>query len=128
MDEPPFAAQRPDPHFPALVARPQTHQPDRFGIVAVAEQPLGGGGVARVGLLALATIPFVVDGQRAIVAILVIAGVRALVSMLAHPSWVSIFAAVVPPEARAKYAARRSLGISLVAMAAVPAMGNPLGN
>ena len=84
---------------------------------------LGGGGIARVGLLALAAIPFFFDGQRAVVAILVIAGVRALVSMLAHASWVSIFAAVVPPEGRAKYTARRSLMISVVAMAGVPLMG-----
>jgi len=49
--------------------------------------------------------------------------VRALVNMVGHPSWVSVFAAVVPPEARAKYAARRSLGVSLVAMAGVPLMG-----
>jgi MFS family permease len=84
---------------------------------------LGSGGVARIGLLALAALPFVFDGQRAVVAILVIAGVRALVMMAGHPAWVSIFAAVVPAEGRAKYVARRSLGISLVAMAAVPAMG-----
>ncbi|MGE3855372.1 MAG: MFS transporter [Dehalococcoidia bacterium] len=84
---------------------------------------LGGGGVARLGLLALAAIPFALDGQRAVFAILAVAGVRALVNMIGHPSWVSIFAAVVPADGRAKYAARRSLGGSLVAMAAVPLMG-----
>ena len=84
---------------------------------------LGGGGVARIGLLGLAAIPFVFDGQRAVTAILVIASVRALVSMLGHASWVSVFAAVVPPDARAKYTARRSLVISVTAMAGVPLMG-----
>lgn len=84
---------------------------------------LGGGGVARVGLLALAAVPLAFDGQRAVAAILVVAGVRALVSMVAHPSWVAVFADVVPAEARAKYAAHRSLGVSLVAMAGVPLMG-----
>jgi len=84
---------------------------------------LGGGGVARLGLLALAVIPFALDGRRAVAAVLVVAGVRALANMIGHPSWIAVFAAVVPAEARAKYAARRSLGISLIAMAAVPLMG-----
>lgn len=89
---------------------------------------LGGWGFARLALIPIALIPFLGHAQAAIAAVIVLGGVRALAGALSHPSWMSLFADVVPPRLTGVFNARRSLAGSVTGMALVPMAGWMIGH
>jgi len=79
-------------------------------------------GAGRLLLLAMAGAA--IAGQAGAVGLVIaLGGLRALAAALAQPSWMAMFAAVVPVEGRAQYVSRRALATGLTAMAVVPLAG-----
>lgn len=84
---------------------------------------LGGWSAARLALIPIALIPFVGSVEFAVAALIVLGGLRVLAGSLAHPSWMALFADVVPERLTGVFNARRSLAASLTGMAVVPCAG-----
>ncbi len=88
---------------------------------------LAGGWSMRLAVLLIALAPFVLGTQAAIFALIGLGGLRVLASSLAHPSWMSLFADVVPSRLAGTFNARRSLVASIIAMSTVPIAGWAIG-
>ena len=83
-----------------------------------------GGGVGRVMLLLLALLPFVGNGPRvAIVAIIVLNGIRAFASNFGNPGWTAIVADLVPGQMRGRYFGNRNLAMGIAALLVTPFAG-----
>jgi MFS family permease len=94
---------------------------------ATRRQPLvlwSGGGIARLALLGLATIPFFIhQPQTAILLIIAFNGLRAFMANFANPAWTAIVADLVPDFARGRYFGARNMAMGLAALAVTPLAG-----
>ncbi|MGE3961640.1 MAG: MFS transporter [Dehalococcoidia bacterium] len=84
---------------------------------------LGSWGFARLALLPIAALPFIGRADVAVGALIALGGVRVLATSLSHPSWMALFADVVPTRLTGVFNARRSLAASVTGMALVPLAG-----
>lgn len=87
----------------------------------------GGWGLARFALIPIALVPFLGHAELAIAALIALGGLRVLAGSLAHPSWMALFADVIPQRMTGVFNARRSLASSVTGMAMVPAAGWVIG-
>ncbi len=82
-----------------------------------------GGGLGRIALLGLAVVPFVAEGDAAIVLVIVLISLRGFFGYFAVPAWTSMTADVVPIGMRGRYFASRNFGMSIAALATLPIAG-----
>lgn len=83
-----------------------------------------GGGIGRLVLLLLACLPFLVTApQIAIVAIIVLNGIRAFMGNFANPAWTAMVADLVPSPMRGRYFGSRSFAMGLAALLVAPLAG-----
>lgn len=83
-----------------------------------------GGWGARLLLLLLAIIPFLIlQPTVAIIAIIVVNGLRAFMSNLANPGWTSLVADLVPDAMRGRYFSGRNMAMGLAALLVAPLAG-----
>ena len=83
-----------------------------------------GGGVARLLLLLLAMMPFVITQPLwAITAIIVLNGLRAFMGNLANPGWTSMVADLVPNAIRGRYFGSRNTAMGIAALIVAPLAG-----
>jgi MFS family permease len=90
-----------------------------------------GGGVARIVLLLLAMVPFVIiQPTLAITAIIILNGLRAFMGNLANPGWTSLVADLVPNVMRGRYFGSRNMAMGVAALLVAPLAGRiiSLGN
>lgn len=90
-----------------------------------------GGGVARLVLLLLAMVPFVIiQPALAIAAIIILNGARAFMGNLANPGWTSLVADLVPNAMRGRYFGSRNMAMGVAALLVAPLAGRiiSLGN
>lgn len=90
-----------------------------------------GGGVARVLLLLLAIMPFVITQPAlAITSIIILNGLRAFMGNLANPGWTSMVADLVPDTMRGRYFGSRNTAMGVAALVVAPLAGRiiNLGN
>ncbi|MAU00244.1 MAG: hypothetical protein CL608_24150 [Anaerolineaceae bacterium] len=90
-----------------------------------------GGGVARIVLLLLAMVPFVImQPVLAITTIIILNGVRAFMGNLANPGWTSLVADLVPNAMRGRYFGSRNMAMGMAALLVAPLAGRiiSLGN
>jgi MFS family permease len=82
------------------------------------------GGFARIALLALALVPWLTDGPRtAIWLIIGLNGLRSFMSNFGNPAWTVLVGDLVPPRLRAQYFGNRNLMIMLAALVVAPLAG-----
>ena len=85
---------------------------------------LTGGGVARIGLLAIALVPFVAgDSLLAVVSLVALNALRAVMGNFCNPAWTSLVADLVPLDARARYFGRRNVAVIVASIVASPIAG-----
>ncbi|GJM41351.1 MAG: MFS transporter [Ardenticatenaceae bacterium] len=83
-----------------------------------------GGGVARLLLLLLALMPFLItQPSLAIAAIIILNGLRAFMGNLANPGWTSLVADLVPEAMRGRYFSSRNVAMGLAALLVAPLAG-----
>jgi MFS family permease len=84
-----------------------------------------GGGFARLMLLGLAFVPFLLgeNAQLAILAIILLNGVRAFMGNFANPAWTAMVADLVPGAMRGRYFGNRNLTMGLAALIIAPLAG-----
>lgn len=83
-----------------------------------------GGGFARLMLLGLALIPlFITNAQLAIIAIILLNGVRAFLGNFANPAWTAMVADLVPNAMRGRYFGSRNLTMGVAALVIAPLAG-----
>lgn len=90
-----------------------------------------GGGIARLLLLLLAIMPFVIiQPTLAIISIIVMNGLRAFMGNLANPGWTSLVADLVPDAMRGRYFGSRNMAMGVAALLVAPLAGRiiSLGN
>jgi len=82
------------------------------------------GGFGRGALLALATIPFFFsDPGLAILAIILVNGLRSFMANLANPGWTDLVADLVPESMRGRFFASRNTAMGLAALLIAPLAG-----
>jgi len=79
--------------------------------------------VARSMLLFLLLVPWVLGGQVAIAAVILLAALRTAASQLGVPAWTALSALIVRPSLRGRYFASRTFAMSLAALVVVPLAG-----
>jgi MFS family permease len=84
---------------------------------------LSGGGVGRLAIFFMAMVPLFLVEHTAVLALIVLAGVRSFAGSIGHPSWVSLLSDIIPIDLRAFYISRRMLGIAIVAALGAPLVG-----
>lgn len=84
---------------------------------------LSSGGIGRLTILLMAAAPLAMRHHEAVIAVIVVTGVRWFVGSLGHPSWVSLLSDIVPLDLRQLYVSRRMLGIAAVAAIGAPLTG-----
>jgi MFS family permease len=85
---------------------------------------LTGGGVARLGLLAISFVPFATgDSGLAVVSLVALNALRAVMGNFCNPAWTSLVADLVPLQARAKYFGRRNVAVIAASIVASPIAG-----
>jgi len=83
-----------------------------------------GGGMARLALLFMAFIPLViVSPPIAIIAIVMLNGLRAFMSNLANPAWTALVADLVPAPIRGRYLSSRAFAMGVAALCVSPLAG-----
>lgn len=83
-----------------------------------------GGGLARLMLLALATVPLLsLPPTIAIVAIMLMNGVRAFAANFANPAWTAMVADIVPDFMRGRYFSMRNLTMGMATLVFSTAAG-----
>lgn len=83
-----------------------------------------GAGLARIMVLLLAMTPFVLtQPTAAIVAIVVLNGVRAFMANFANPAWTAMVADLVPEFMRGRYFSGRNLAMGAAALVVAPMAG-----
>lgn len=90
-----------------------------------------GGGIARLALLGLACLPFLITQPKiALLAIIALNGLRAFMANFANPAWTALVADLVPEFARGRYFGSRNMAMGLAALAVTPLAGRliTLGN
>jgi MFS family permease len=82
------------------------------------------GGVGRAALLLLALLPVLVNRPEvAIFAIILLNGLRSMMTNLGNPAWTAIAADLVPGAMRGRYFGSRNLAIGLAGLAVAPLAG-----
>ena len=85
---------------------------------------VGGGGIGRLAILAMAVAPLVVRQPHEAFYILVGATfVRSFVINVSHASWVSLLADIIPIDLRRFYVTQRMLAMTVAGALAAPAIG-----
>lgn len=84
---------------------------------------LGGGGLARVTLLGMAAIPFLLSGDAAVSTFVALAAIQAFAGTVSIPAANSLLGDVVPVSIRGRYLGAQMMVTNLVRMACVPAAG-----
>lgn len=79
--------------------------------------------VARGVLPLLLAVPWVLRGQMAVAAVILLAALRTAGSQLGVPAWTAFSAMIVPPSMRGRYFASRTFAMSLAALVVVPLAG-----
>ena len=83
-----------------------------------------GGGIARLLLLLLAIMPFVIfQPALAIAAIITLNGLRAFMGNLANPGWTSLVADLGPDAIRGRYFGNRNMAMGVAALLVAPLAG-----
>ena len=83
-----------------------------------------GGGFGRLALLGLAFMPvFITEPLIAIVAIIIMDGLRSFMSNLANPGWTSMVADLVPESMRGRFFSSRNTAMGLAALVVAPLAG-----
>lgn len=83
-----------------------------------------GGGMARVALLLLALMPFVITRpSAAIIAIVALNALRSFMANFANPAWTSMVADLVPDFMRGRYFSTRNLAMGAAALLVAPLAG-----
>ena len=82
------------------------------------------GGVARLALLALALVPWLWAGPRAVIfALIALNGVRSFMTNFGNPAWTALVADLVPRSLRASYFANRNTMMGVAALVVAPLAG-----
>ncbi len=85
---------------------------------------LTGGGIGRIGLLAIAFVPFLAgDSALAVVCLISLNALRTVMGNFANPAWTSMVADLVPLSARARYFGKRNVAIIIASIIAAPIAG-----
>ncbi len=84
---------------------------------------LGGGGLGRAALLLMALVPFISQGQSALVALVVLAAIQSFVGAASGPAANSLFADVVPLPIRGRFIGAQMIASNLVRIAMIPLAG-----
>lgn len=79
--------------------------------------------VARGALPFLLAVPWVLRGQPAVAAVILLAALRTAGAQLGVPAWTAFSAMIVPPSMRGRYFASRTFAMSLAALVVVPLAG-----
>jgi MFS family permease len=83
-----------------------------------------GAGICRIGLLAIAAVPFFVgDSTAAVICLVCINAIRTVMSNFSNPAWTSMVADLVPLKSRARYFGKRNVAIILASIIAAPVAG-----
>jgi len=82
-----------------------------------------GGGVARLAILALALLPFLVGGPAIVWVAIALSVTRDSFGNLSFPAWVSVTADMVPMEGRGRFFASRNFIMGLTGMLAILLVG-----
>ncbi len=84
---------------------------------------LGGGGLARIMLLGMAAIPFLLSGNAAVATFVALAAIQAFANTVSMPAANSLLADVVPVAIRGRYLGAHMMALNLARMACVPVAG-----
>jgi len=84
---------------------------------------LGGGGVGRIALLAMAAVPFLLEGNAAIRTFVALTAIQAFASNVSIPAANSLLADIVPVPIRGRYLGSQMMVTNLARMACVPLAG-----
>jgi len=98
-------------------ARLAERSPDYRGVVVATSL------VARGMLPLLLIVPWVLNGQPAIAAVILLAALRTAGTQLGVPAWTAFSAMIVPPSMRGRYFASRTFAMSMAALVVVPLAG-----
>jgi MFS family permease len=82
---------------------------------------------ARPMLLALAVLPFFLEGRQVMYVIVGLASLRSLMVGAAIPAWTSLTADLVPTAIRGRFLSSRNMGMGLAALMAAPLAGGIIG-
>jgi len=108
--------------FAALAFIPGARFTERFGR-RKATVVVAGGGLSRVALLMLATVPFLAHGGAAIWIVIALASFRSFWSFFGLPAWTSLTADIVPLGIRGRFLASRNIGMGIAALLVAPLAG-----
>jgi MFS family permease len=106
----------------ALVLLPGALMVERFGHrkqITI----LFGGGLARIALLALAILPFMLGGQALILAAMGLSIARDISGNLAFPAWMSVTGEIIPMEGRGRYFGSRNFIMGIAGMVMIFLVG-----
>lgn len=84
---------------------------------------LFGGTLARLMVLALALLPFLMQGQLLILLGITLAVLRDAFANLGYPAWMSLTGAIVPLEGRGRYFGTRNFAMGIAGMAMIYLVG-----
>jgi MFS family permease len=83
-----------------------------------------GGGISRLGLLAIAAVPFLTgDATAAVICLVCVNAIRTVMSNFSNPAWTSMVADLVPLKSRARYFGKRNVAIIVASIIAAPVAG-----
>ncbi len=82
-----------------------------------------GGGLARLILLVLALLPFILGGKALILAAIALSIVRDINGNLAFPAWMSVAGEIVPMEGRGRFFGSRNFIMGIAGMLAILLVG-----
>jgi MFS family permease len=85
---------------------------------------LTGGGIGRLGLLAISFAPFIAgDSGTAVVCLVSLNALRTVMGNFCNPAWTSMIADLVPMKARARYFGFRNIAVIAASIIAAPIAG-----
>lgn len=84
---------------------------------------LFGGVLARLTVLSLALLPFLLHGQALIIVGIALAVLRDAFGNLAYPAWMSLTGAIVPLEGRGRYFGTRNFAMGIAGMVMIYLVG-----
>jgi MFS family permease len=82
-----------------------------------------GGGIARLALLVLASLPFFLGGQALVLTAIAISIIRDINGNLAFPAWMSVTGEIVPMEGRGRFFGSRNFIMGITGMLAILLVG-----
>jgi MFS family permease len=86
---------------------------------------LTGGGIGRLGLLAISFVPFLAgDSGSAVFCLVCLSALRTVMNNFCNPAWTSMVADLVPIRARARYFGQRNVAIIAASIIAAPIAGS----